>query len=114
MDPLRITVVQLPDSPPDTVQRLWMGSICAVLAASAFDAASSWGKREANPLLASSNGNFGARGLAMKGGIAAAVLAPQWWFRKHKQLRTAFILANFADAAVFTAVSAHNLGVSGQ
>lgn len=113
--PLRpgVEVVQLSGTHPDTVQRLWIASICAVLAASAFDAATSWGKQESNPLLTSRDGSFGARGLAIKVGIAGAVIVPQWLLRNHKQLRKGFILENFADTAVFTAAGVHNLGVPG-
>jgi hypothetical protein len=110
-EPPSVTVIQLPDSRPDAVQRVWIGSICAVVAASAFDAASSWGKQEANPVLASPNGTFGDRGLAIKAAIAGAVLVPQILLHKHKRFRKTFIIANFADAAVFTAVSVHNLGI---
>ncbi|HEX7363119.1 MAG TPA: hypothetical protein VF283_21735 [Bryobacteraceae bacterium] len=110
--PPGVAVIQLPNARPDTVQRLWIGSICAMVAASAFDAASSWGKQEANPLLASRDRTFGGRGLAIKAAIAGAVLLPQILLHKHKRLRKSFMFANFADAAVFTAVSIHNLGIS--
>jgi hypothetical protein len=95
-------------------QRLWMGSLFAVIGASTFDAATSWGKEEANPVLRSSSGQFGARGIAIKAGIAGAVLIPQLLLRKHLQLRTLFTVSNFADAAVFTGTAVHNLGVPGQ
>ncbi len=110
--PPRVTVIQIPDARPGAGQRLWIGSICAMVAASAFDAASSWGKQEANPLLASPDRTFGGRGLAIKAAIAGAVLLPQILLHKHKRFRKTFIVANFADAAVFTAVSIHNLGIS--
>lgn len=111
--PPRITVTRMPDSQSDTVKRIWIESICAVLAASAFDAATSWGKQESNPLLSSPDGTFGARGLAIKASIAGAVLIPQLLLRRHKEFRKSFIVANFADAAVFMGASIHNLGVSG-
>lgn len=110
----RVEVVQITDTHPDTIQRIWIGSICAALAASAVDAATSWGKQESNPLLASQDGTFGTRGLAIKAGIAGALLLPQWLLRRHKQLRTGFIVGNFADAAVFTAAAIHNAGISAQ
>ncbi len=108
----KVTVVQLTAPRPDIGKRLWLASIAAVVAATAFDAATSWGKQEANPLLASPNGTFGPRGLAIKAGMAGALLVPQFWLHKHKPLQTGFTVANFADAAVFTGVSIHNLGVS--
>jgi hypothetical protein len=108
----QVKVVQLDASRPDIGKRLWLASIAAMVAATDFDAATSWGKQEANPLLASPNGTFGPRGLAIKAGMAGALLVPQFWLHKHKPLQTGFTVANFADAAVFTGVSIHNLGVS--
>ena len=62
------------------------------------DAATSWHKSESNGLLASSDGTFGAKGLGIKAGLAGGLLLPQILFRKHKDLRTAFTVGNFAQA----------------
>ena len=71
------------------------------------------GKYEGNPLLASSDGKFGERGIAIKAGIAAAVLVPQVLLvRKHKDLRSKFAIANFVEAGVFSGVAVHNLGIA--
>jgi hypothetical protein len=90
---------------------LWKISMATMLAATAFDAASSWGKSEQNPLLASSNGTFGAKGLAIKGSLAGVSLVPQLIFRNNKELRKIFTIINFGDTAMFTAIGAHNLGI---
>ena len=76
------------------------------------DAATSWHKRESNGLLASSDGTFGAKGLAIKAGLAAGLLVPQILFRKHTDLRTAFTVGNFAQAGIFTGVAIHNAGIA--
>ena len=92
-------------------RRLWLASICAVVVASSFDAATSWGKYEANSVLASSDGRFGAKGVSIKAAIAGAGLLPQLLLRHHKDFRTTFTIANFAEAAIYTGVSVHNLGI---
>ncbi|MFZ0593634.1 MAG: hypothetical protein WAM39_24455 [Bryobacteraceae bacterium] len=90
---------------------VWKISIATMLAATAFDAASSWGKSEQNPLLESSNGTFGAKGLAVKASLAGVSLVPQLIFRKNKDLRKIFTIINFGDTAMFTAIASHNLGI---
>lgn len=94
------------------VNRIWIASMLAMVAASGLDAGTSWGKQEANGLLASSNGTFGAKGVSIKAGAAAAILIPQILFRKHKDLRVKFAVGNFAGAGVFTGVAIHNLGIA--
>jgi hypothetical protein len=91
---------------------LWAASIAAMAAGTSADAVSSWDKREGNSLLASSNGMFGARGVGIKAGIAAGVLLPQIILRKHKELRTAFVLGNLTEAGVFTGAAIHNFRLS--
>lgn len=94
------------------VNRVWIASMLAMVAASGFDAGTSWGKQEANGLLASPDGTFGARGVSIKAGAAAAIIIPQILFRKHKELRTKLAIGNFAGAGVFTGVAIHNLGIA--
>ncbi|MGA8027349.1 MAG: hypothetical protein WB992_09385 [Bryobacteraceae bacterium] len=91
--------------------RVWIASMFAAAGASALDADTSLGKREGNSLLASSNGTFGAKGVSIKAGIAAAVLVPQILLRHHRNLRTTFITGNFVDAGIFSAVAIHNMGL---
>lgn len=90
---------------------VWKISMAAMLAASAFDAASSMGKYEQNPLLRSSDGTFGGRGLAVKFSLMGAVLVPQILLRDRRDMRKLFTVINFADAALFTTIGAHNMGV---
>lgn len=95
----------------DHGKRTWMISVAAMIAGTSMDAASSWGKREGNSLLASSNGNFGARGLSLKAGMAAAILTPQILFRNRRELRGKFALANFVEAGMYGGIAVHNLRV---
>jgi hypothetical protein len=91
------------------LQRIWISSMVAMASATAFDAGSSWHKRESNSLLASPDGTFAGKGLAIKASIGVGVLAPQIIFRKHKDLRSAFSIGNFAEAGIFTGTASHNL-----
>ncbi len=70
------------------VNRIWISSMLAMAAATGMDTGSSWGKREGNSLLASSDGTFGAKGLSIKAGVAAGVILPQLLLRHHKDLKS--------------------------
>lgn len=93
------------------MNRLWVVSMVSAMAGTGLDAASSWGQREGNALLASSDGRFEGKGLAIKAGLAAALVVPQICLRKRKNLKGPFAAANFTQAAIYTAVSVHNLQV---
>jgi hypothetical protein len=97
-----------------TVNRIWVVTLVAVAASTSMDAATSWGKREGNGFLASSDGTFGARGLGIKAGMLAGVIVPQLIFRHHKELKAKFVVGNLIEAGIFTGVSIHNLGVTAQ
>lgn len=85
--------------------------MAAMVGASAWDAFSSMGKSESNPLLRSSDGNFGGKGIAIKAGLAGAALLPQYFLRDRKDLRKIFTVVNFIDAGVYAGVAAHNMGI---
>jgi len=93
------------------VRNVWIASILAMTAATTVDAVSSWHKQESNGLLASSNGTFGGRGVALKAGIAAGFLTPQIIFRRHRDWHAAFAVGNFAEAGIFTGAAIHNFRV---
>lgn len=108
----RPELINIEDRHDRHMKVIWIASILAMVAGTGADAASSWHKRESNGLLASSDGTFGAKGLGIKAGIAAGVLAPQIVFRKHKDLRFAFAIGNFAEAGIFTGAAIHNLNIA--
>ena len=107
----KTTLASVTDARRRFVNRLWIASMASAVSGTSFDAASSWGLREGNGILASSNGRFGAKGLSIKARLAAALIGPQIYLRKHQELKRAFIIGNFAEAAFFTGVSIHNLQV---
>ncbi len=94
------------------VNRIWIASMVAMGAATGMDAGSSWGKREGNSLLASSDGTFGAKGLSIKAGVAAGIILPEILLRHHKDLKSKFAIGNFAEAALFGGVAIHNMGIA--
>lgn len=109
----RAAIASVSDEKHDrVVNRIWIGSIAALIGSTSMDAATSWGKNEGNALLASSDGKFGAKGLSIKVGTAGLVLLPQIMLRKHKQLISKLAVGNFAEAGIFTAVSVHNLTIA--
>jgi hypothetical protein len=106
------TVATVEDRHEKKMNRIWVASLFAMAAASGMDAASSWGKLEGNSLLASPDGTFGAKGMSIKVGIAAGVVLPQILLRKHKNLKSKFAIANFAEAGLFGGVAIHNMGIA--
>ena len=93
---------------------LWKASAAAVLAGNAMDTASSWGKRELNPVLSGSQGTFGKGGAMLKLGVAGGVVAVEYLVLRHRPSRSlakALAWINFGDAAVTGAVAGRNFGI---
>ncbi len=108
----KVDIAQVEDKHEKRVNRIWIASMLALVGSTGLDAGTSWGKREPNGLLASSDGTFGARGLSIKAAVAAGVVVPEILFRKHENLKSKFAVGNFAEAAIFTGVSIHNLRIT--
>ncbi len=109
--PQKSNIANVPGNHGKLLNAVWITSMFAAAGASGLDAYTSWGKHESNPLLASANGTFGARGVAFKVGIAAAVLGPQILLRKHREMKGLFASANLGEAAIFSGVAVHNMGL---
>lgn len=93
----------------------WKLSLLALTAAHAADAATSWNKRELNPVLSPSNGAFGAQALAIKCAIAAGTMGLQVILaRRHPQLAKMFTVVNYAQAGVIGVTALHNSTVPGR
>jgi hypothetical protein len=94
--------------------RVWQWSAAALIAGNSLDATSSWGGRELNGMLASSNGAFGSRGVMLKGGICGGILAMQYFVgKRHPRAYRAQAITNFASAALFTGIAVHNWQIKG-
>jgi hypothetical protein len=90
-------------------RKLYRASIAAVAAASIADVSTSLGpgKGESNPLLASSNGRFGVRGIEIKSAIVAGSLIGGWIVTRRHSPKPAAI-SNFGMAGVYGAIALHN------
>jgi len=90
----------------------WKMSIAPVLASQGLDAASSYGMRELNPMLAGSDGTFGAKGIGIKLGGAAAILGMEYLIVRHNN-RAAHIFTkiNWAVSIMTTGFAAHNFAI---
>lgn len=98
-------------------RKVWKVSLVVMASANFADAASSYGHIETNPILASANGRFGNKALALKGGIGTGVVVVAEILIRHKMIRTeserlkvdkAAAIVNFAVAGGFSAAAIHN------
>lgn len=94
----------------------WYASQASLAAANVLDVHSSWGKYELNPVLKSSDGRFGTKGVLLKAAIVGGLVGYQHLVY-HKILRKeedkkrfikAATIANFCLTGVFTGVAIHN------
>lgn len=81
------------------------------LGATSLDAASSWGRVELNPVLRSSDGRFGARGLGIKLGIFAGVELVKWRLSKRYPRERWVRALSLGPAAAFGGVAVRNWSV---
>lgn len=89
--------------------RFWKWTAAALVAGTAADAASSYGRFEANPLLRGRDGRFGSRGIAIKIGAAGGtLLIERLIIRKNRRAARAFGFVNLAGAGTFGAVAVRN------
>lgn len=87
----------------------WKLSLLALAAAHSADAATSWNKREMNPLLSPSSGAFGAQMLAVKCAVTVGSIGLQAILLRHRpQLAKMFARLNFMEAGVIGATAIHN------
>ena len=90
-------------------QKIWKVSAAILGAVTIADMHSSIGRREANPLLVSNNGRFGARGVSIKSLIVGGGLAGQWLvLRKNPNAAGQAAAINFAISAATGAVVVRN------
>lgn len=84
--------------------KVYRWSVVAMAGATALDAASSWGRLEANPLLRGSRGRFGLQGILLKGAMMTGAVVVQRRLGHHK----AAAISNFATAGAFGGVAIYN------
>jgi hypothetical protein len=104
----------MPEAMPKRIagQTMYRWSVAAVVAANAADVASSWRGREANPLVAGPNAQFGLTSVAIKSGFVGASLLIQHTVLRHRpDLTKRLAWMNFGTAGVLGGVATRNTGV---
>lgn len=92
--------------------KAWTRSLAPLVASQALDAASSYGYRELNPMLADSNGNFGMRSTVIKFAVVGALIGVEYLLvRKSPQTGKLLAILNWSGAAVTTGFAVHNYSV---
>jgi hypothetical protein len=89
-------------------RRLWKWSMVALVACTAFDSATSVNNPEGNPMLRSSNGQFGYRGLLLKSAMASGTIAFELRFSRRPHMYKPLAIFNFVQAGVFGGAAAYN------
>lgn len=89
--------------------KLWKWSVATLVASSAADAATSWGRMEANPALRGPGGRFSTKGLLLKSSLVGGVLGAQMLMKKDQRSQRAMAWTNFALAGALGGVAAYNL-----
>lgn len=90
----------------------WKRSLIAVAASQALDAASSYGMRELNPLLASPEERFGARAISIKlGATATIVVVESLIVKKYPGAARLLSRLNWSSAALTAGFAAHNFAI---
>ena len=96
---------------PSRWRAVWHVSQVLLAGAQTADAASSWGKLEANPLL-QTNPRFGYGALAIKfGALAGSLTAQHFIVRRNPTRMRLFACTNLAVTGMLTAVTVHNTRV---
>jgi hypothetical protein len=119
--PVRPTIDQLPSrflAEPRALQpsnnytawdRNWAISLAPLFASQALDAASSYGMRELNPLLASPNGSFGTKATGIKFGVIGTLACAEYFLvRKYPRSAKIFTIVNWTTTGATTGLVVHN------
>jgi hypothetical protein len=92
--------------------RQWAISLAPLFASQALDAASSYGMRELNPVLAGSNGGFGMKASVIKFGVVGALAGAEYFVVKRRPASAKFFtIVNWVTAGATTGIAVHNFGL---
>lgn len=84
-------------------------SQATLITGQALDVASSWRQREANPLMRSADGRFGAKGLVIKAGFVVGLIAfEEWAVRRWPETAKVFRWVNFGAGGLGAGVAVCN------
>ena len=90
-------------------KKQWAISLAPLFASESLDAASSYGMRELNPVLASPDGGFGGKATGVKFGVIGALTGVEYiLIRKYPRSAKFFSIVNWTTAGATTGLAAHN------
>ena len=93
-------------------QKAWKRSLLPLFASESMDAASSYGMRELNPLLADSTGAFGMRASTIKFGVVGAFIGVEYLLvKKHPGAAKILSKLNWTAAGITTSFAVHNFTI---
>jgi len=93
----------------------WKMSLAPLVASEALDAASSYGMRELNPVLAGPDGRFGAKATAIKFGAIGGLMGAEYLVvRKYPRSAKVFTIVNWAAAGATASLAVHNYRLQGR
>jgi hypothetical protein len=102
-------IAQHPAEQNNPWKRRWAVSLSPLVASQALDAASSYGMRELNPLLANSNGSFGSKAAGIKFSAIGGLVAVEYLLvKKYPKSAKAFSILNWTSTAITTGLTVHN------
>jgi hypothetical protein len=90
----------------------WKISLVPLVASQGLDAASSYGMRELNPLLASANGGFEMKATTIKLGVTGALVGVEYLIvRKYPRSTRVISKLNWTSGIVTTGFAIHNYAI---
>lgn len=93
----------------------WLLSLGPLVASQSLDAASSWGLRELNPVLAGPDGRFGTKATAIKFGVIGGLTGAEYLLVKRFPASAKFFTAvNYTMAGITSGLAVHNYQLPGR
>ena len=93
----------------------WLISLAPLVASQSLDAASSWGLRELNPILAGPDGRFGLKATAIKFGVIGGSMGAEYLIvRRFPASAKFFTVVNYATTGVTSGLAVHNYRLPGR
>jgi hypothetical protein len=115
---LRAVFPSKSDIAPSTAypwQKRWAVSMIPLFASQSLDAASSYGLRELNPLLADPDGRFGVRAAAIKFGVIGGMVGVEYLVvKKFPRAAKFFTILNWTMAGATTGLAIRNYRIAGR
>jgi hypothetical protein len=103
------------ESAPGSWQKKWAISLAPLVASQALDAASSYGLRELNPVLAQPDGRFGMKAAGIKFGVIGGLIGVEYLLvRKYPRSAKFFTVINWTTAGATTGLAIHNYTLPGR